>query len=119
MSTVDFRAPPLFLKIFPIRLCLLARSDFLFYPFSFSKKRISPPLFFRCCGVVVSRVYARLHYVFSLIFSFIYFTFLLFVYQMRSLLPLLRKKSEDKAINVTLIGINAEEITINAEEIIC
>lgn len=38
---------------------------------------------------------------------------------MRSLLPLLRRKSEDKAINVALIGINAEEITINAEEIIC
>lgn len=37
---------------------------------------------------------------------------------MRSLLPLLRRKNEDKAINVAIIIINAEEMTINAEEII-
>ena len=75
-----------------------------------------------------SRAYARMrpHPSFLLLFFFfqeiyttVYISFLLFVYQMRSLLPFLRRKSEDKAINVALIHINAEEITINAEEIIC
>ena len=117
MSTVDFAAPPLSLKYSDPTL-LFGEVGFFLYPPTTTKKRNST-LNFSLSLLLFSRAYTRILLRFLLIFSFIYFTFLLFVYQMRSLLSLLRRKSEDKAINVAIIIINAEEMTINAEEIIC
>lgn len=45
------------------------------------------------------------------------FSFVLFVYQMRSLLRLMRRKSEDISINAEEMTINVTLITINTEEI--
>lgn len=111
-----FGAPPLALKTFSTDFAIIAGLVFL-YPKHHSpkKKKFSISKFFGGGGGGTLFFF----FFFSPFMKILVkvFSFVLFVYQMRSLLLLMRRKSEDISINAEEMTINVTLITINTEEI--